>query len=104
MIPPGIAAGLLAGILLRFGIGAFGGAGMDPLLVGALILTYALLRRFTARYAIVGVLIAGIALLLGMGQVSFDSRGPGTGHAGIHAPAFSMTALLSVAFPCSSSR
>ena len=32
MIPPGIAAVLLAGILLRFGIGAFGGAGMDPLL------------------------------------------------------------------------
>lgn len=30
LIPPGIAAGLLAGILLRFGIGAFDGAGVDP--------------------------------------------------------------------------
>ena len=99
MIPPGIAAGLRAGILLRFGIGAFGGAGMDPLLVGGLILTYALLRRFTARYAIVGVLIAGIALLLGMGQVSFGSVALELAMPVFTAPAFSMTALLSVAFP-----
>jgi len=99
MIPPGIAAGLLAGILLRFGIGAFGGAGMDPLLVGTLILTYALLRRFTARYAIVGVLVAGIALLLGMGQVSFGTVALELAMPVFTPPAFSMTALLSVAFP-----
>ena len=29
-IPPGIAAGLLAGILLQFGIGAFAGMSLDP--------------------------------------------------------------------------
>ena len=96
MIPPGIAAGLLAGILLRFGIGAFGGAGMDPLLVGALILTYALLRRFTARYAIVGVLITGVVLLLGLGQVSFDGVALKFALPVLTTPAFSLNALLSL--------
>jgi benzoate transporter len=99
MIPPGIAAGLLAGILLRFGIGAFGGAGIDPFFVGALILAYALLRRFTARYAIVGVLVTGIALLLGLGQVSFASVALKFAVPVWVTPEFSLNALLGVALP-----
>lgn len=99
MIPPGIAAGLLAGILLRFGIGAFGGAGIDPFFVGALILAYALLRRFTARYAIIGVLVTGIALLLGLGQVSFASVALKFAVPVWVTPEFSLNALLGVALP-----
>ncbi len=99
MIPPGIAAGLLAGILLRFGIGAFGGAGIDPFFVGALILAYALLRRFTARYAIVGVLVTGIALLLGLGQVSFASVALKFAVPVWVTPEFSLNTLLGVALP-----
>ncbi|AZD04623.1 benzoate/H(+) symporter BenE family transporter [Pseudomonas chlororaphis] len=99
LIPPGIAAGLLAGILLRFGIGAFDGAGVDPLLVGALLLSYVLLRRFTARYAIVGVLLIGIVLLLGLGQVSFASLELKPALPVPTVPVFSLNALLSVALP-----
>ncbi|WP_095170163.1 benzoate/H(+) symporter BenE family transporter [Pseudomonas sp. Irchel 3H3] len=99
LIPPGIAAGLLAGILLRFGMGAFGGASVDPLLVGVLIVSYGVLRRFTARYAIVGVLLIGIALLLGMGQVSFDRVELSLAAPVWTTPEFSVNALLSVALP-----
>ncbi|UCR82580.1 benzoate/H(+) symporter BenE family transporter [Pseudomonas chlororaphis] len=99
LIPPGIAAGLLAGILLRFGIGAFDGAGVDPLLVGALLLSYVLLRRFTARYAIVGVLLIGIVLLLGLGQVSFAGLELKPALPVLTLPVFSLNALLSVALP-----
>ncbi|AZC53389.1 benzoate/H(+) symporter BenE family transporter [Pseudomonas chlororaphis] len=99
LIPPGIAAGLLAGILLRFGIGAFDGAGVDPLLVGALLLSYVLLRRFTARYAIVGVLLIGIVLLLGLGQVSFAGLELKPAVPVLTLPVFSLNALLSVALP-----
>ncbi|PXX73515.1 benzoate membrane transport protein [Pseudomonas sp. LAMO17WK12:I10] len=99
LIPPGIAAGLLAGILLRFGIGAFDGAGGDPLLVGALLLSYVLLRRFTTRYAIVGVLLIGIVLLLGLGQVSFASLELKPALPVLTVPVFSLNALLSVALP-----
>lgn len=99
MIPSGIAAGLLAGILLRFGMGAFGGAGVDPLLVGALILSYAVLRRFTARYAIIGVLVIAIMLLLGLGQVSFQSVALSLAAPVLTTPAFSLNAVFSVALP-----
>ncbi|CAI8797405.1 benzoate/H(+) symporter BenE family transporter [Pseudomonas sp. IT-P176] len=99
LIPPGIAAGLLAGILLRFGMGAFGSASVDPLLVGVLIVSYGVLRRFTARYAIVGVLLIGIALLLGMGQVSFDRVELSLAAPVWTTPEFSVNALLSVALP-----
>ncbi|WP_025807605.1 benzoate/H(+) symporter BenE family transporter [Pseudomonas chlororaphis] len=99
LIPPGIAAGLLAGILLRFGIGAFDGAGVDPLLVGVLLLSYVLLRRFTARYAIVGVLLIGIVLLLGLGQVSFAGLELKPAVPVLTLPVFSLNALLSVALP-----
>src|SRR5690606_40587506 len=56
LIPPGVAAGLLAGILLQFGIGAFGSMSIDPLLAGLLIVSYVVIKRFTARYAVVGIL------------------------------------------------
>ncbi|MGO4003318.1 benzoate/H(+) symporter BenE family transporter [Pseudomonas fluorescens] len=99
LIPPGIAAGLLAGILLRFGVDAFGGASVDPLLVGVLVLGYGLLRRFTARYAIVGVLLMGILLLLGLRQVSFAGVALGLAEPLWTTPQFSLKALLSVAIP-----
>ena len=99
LIPPGIAAGLLAGILLRFGVDAFGGASVDPLLVGVLVLGYGLLRRFTARYAIVGVLLMGILLLLGLGQVSFAGVELSLAEPLWTTPQFSLKALLSVAIP-----
>src|SRR5699024_4789846 len=63
LIPTGVAAGLLAGILLQFGIGAFGSMSIDPLLVGFLIIVYVVLRRFTARYAVVGILVLGLIFL-----------------------------------------
>jgi len=84
---------------LRFGMGAFGGASVDPLLVGVLIVSYGVLRRFTARYAIVGVLLIGIVLLLGMGQVSFDSVELSLAAPVWTTPEFSVNALLSVALP-----
>lgn len=76
LIPPGIASGLLAGILLQFGISAFGGAKVDSLLVIVLFAGYIVLRRFTSRYAIVGILAIGLIYLICMGkQTSVRSIG-----------------------------
>jgi benzoate membrane transport protein len=60
LIPAGIAAGLLAGILLQFGIKAFGGMSVDPTLAGLLIVAYVVLKRMSARYAVVGILVLGL--------------------------------------------
>lgn len=99
LIPPGIASGLLAGILLQFGISAFGGAKVDPLLVIVLFTTYILLRRFTSRYAIVGILVIGLIYLISMGQIDFSNVKLAIASPVFVAPVFSLHAVLGVALP-----
>lgn len=99
LIPPSVAAGLLAGILLKFGIGAFGGMSIDPGLVGLLIVAYVVLKRFTARYAVVGILGLGLAFLLTQGRVDFSGLELQFAAPVFTRPEFSLDALLSVALP-----
>lgn len=99
LIPPGVAAGLLAGILLQFGIGAFGGMNIDPMLVGLLIAAYILLKRFTARYAVVGILAVGLVVLLIQGRLDMSGLGLQLAAPVFTRPEFSLNALLSVALP-----
>ncbi|WP_372025294.1 benzoate/H(+) symporter BenE family transporter [Tistrella mobilis] len=99
LIPPGVAAGLLAGILLQFGIGAFGGMSIDPLLAGLLILAYVTIKRFTARYAVVGILVLGLGFLLIQGRVDLEGLELAIAAPVFTLPAFSLNALLSVALP-----
>lgn len=99
LIPPGIASGLLAGILLQFGIGAFGGASIDPLLVAVLIVAYVALKRICARYAVVGILALGLAFLLMQGRVDLSELKLEFAAPVFTAPEFSLNALLSVALP-----
>jgi len=99
LIPPGIASGLLAGILLPFGIGAFGGASVDPLLVGLLIVAYVVLKRFAARYAVVGILVIGLAFLLVQDRVDLSGLTLEFASPVFTLPQFSLNALLSVALP-----
>lgn len=99
LIPPGVAAGLLAGILLQFGIGAFDGMSIDPLLVGLLVIVYVAFKRFTARYAVVGILVLGLAFLLIQDRVDLSGLTLTLATPVFTMPAFSLNALLSVALP-----
>lgn len=99
LIPPGVAAGLLAGILLQFGIGAFSGMSIDPLLAGLLIVAYVVLKRFTARYAVVGILVLGLAFLLIQDRVDLSGLTLKLASPVFTMPEFSLNALLSVALP-----
>ncbi|QPO23588.1 benzoate/H(+) symporter BenE family transporter [Pseudomonas sp. Y39-6] len=99
LIPPGIAAAMLAGILLQFGIGAFGGMSLDPVLVGVLIAAYVGLKRFTARYAVVGILLLGLGFLLVQGRVDLSGLSLQLAAPVFTRPEFSLNALLSVALP-----
>ncbi len=65
-IPRPLAAGLLAGVLLEFGLGVFHALTGSPLLVGSMLLSLLLARRLAPRYAValsfgVGVLVAVLA-------------------------------------------
>ena len=99
LIPPAIAAALLAGILLQFGIGAFGGASADPVLVGLLTGSYLILKRFTARYAIVGILLIGLGWLLLRGEVDLSGLSLKLASPVLTLPVFSLNAALSLALP-----
>ncbi|MBF6623343.1 MAG: benzoate/H(+) symporter BenE family transporter [Pseudomonas stutzeri] len=99
LIPPGVAAGLLAGILLQFGIKAFAGLSIDPLLAGLLIVTYVVLKRFTARYAVVGILVLGLVFLLIQDRVNLTGLELKLAAPVFTLPVFSLNALLSVALP-----
>lgn len=99
LIPNGIAAGLLAGILLQFGIGAFGGMTLDPKLAGLLILAYLIIKRFSARYAVVGILILGLSFLLLEHRVDLSGLKLELAAPVFTMPVFTLNALLSVALP-----
>lgn len=99
LIPAGVAAGLLAGILLQFGIGAFGGVNGEPLLAGLLIVAYIVLKRFSARYAVVGILVLGLAFLLTQGRIDLSGLQLQFAAPRLTMPVFSLNALLSVALP-----
>ncbi|WP_312233090.1 benzoate/H(+) symporter BenE family transporter [Stutzerimonas nitrititolerans] len=99
LIPPGVAAGLLAGILLQFGIGAFGGMSIDPRLAGLLIVAYVVLKRLTTRYAVVGILVLGLVFLLIQGRVDLSGLQLTLAAPVFTLPAFSLSALLSLALP-----
>lgn len=99
LIPPGVAAGLLAGILLQFGIKAFGGVGVDPILAGLLIGTYVILKRFTTRYAVPGILICGLVFLVAQDRIDLTVLTFQLAAPVFTMPVFSLNALLSVALP-----
>lgn len=63
-IPRGIAAAMLAGILLRFGTEVFTSIGTSPLLVLAMLCTFLVVKRLWARYAIASVMAIGMALAI----------------------------------------
>ena len=98
-IPPSIASGLLAGILLQFGIGAFSSISVDPFLAIMLFLIYLLAKRISARYAVVSVLVFGFIFLLLQARIDFSGFTLQLASPVFTAPEFSVNALLSVALP-----
>ncbi len=99
LIPPGIASGLLAGILLQFGIGAFSSVSVDPVLVGTLIAAYVVLKRVSARYAVIGILMIGLFLLLMQGRVDLSDLELKLAAPVFTMPEFSLNATLSIELP-----
>ncbi|HJE03925.1 Inner membrane protein YdcO [Aliarcobacter thereius] len=99
LIPPGIASGLLAGILLQFGIAAFLNMSITPVLAISLFIIYLLTKRFSPRYAIVSVLVFGFIILTLQSQVNFAGFEFKLAYPLFTEPTFSMNATLSVALP-----
>jgi benzoate membrane transport protein len=98
-IPKGVASGMMAGILLQFGLNAFKAIGSLPLLTCGMIAAYLLFRRTLPRFCIVLLLVAGIALAVATGQTHFANLELRLAVPQFIAPAWSWHATLSLALP-----
>ena len=98
-IPQAIAAALLAGVLARFGLDAVGAVKTAPLLVCAMVLVFLLGRRLWPRYAVPGVLLAGIAVAALQGRLDTGTIVWELAMPVWTAPQFSVGALMGVALP-----
>jgi benzoate membrane transport protein len=98
-IPQAIAAALLAGVLARFGLDAVLAASSAPVLVLAMTLAYLVGRRWWPRYAVPGVLLAGIAVALAQGRLRLSEVDWGWALPVWTTPEFTVAAFVSLAVP-----
>lgn len=98
-IPLAVAAALLAGVLARFGLDAVLTVKSAPELVLVMAAAYLLGRRFWARYAVPGVLLAGVAVAALQGRLHLDAVEWAWAAPVWTAPHFSLAALVGVGLP-----
>ncbi len=98
-IPKGVASGMMAGILLPFGLNAFKAIGSLPLLSGGMIIAYLLFRRMLPRYCIVLLLATGALLAWAGGLTHFDGFTVELARPQFIAPSWSWASTFSLALP-----
>ena len=98
-IPMAIASALLAGVLAKFGLQAFGAASTEPLLVIAMLLAYLVGRRWLPRYAVILVLAVGIAICLARGQLDFSGVDATLTVPVFVMPEWNLAAIISLGLP-----
>jgi len=69
-IPQDVAAGMMAGILLQFGLGLFTATDTMPMIVFGMLMVFLIAKRLVPRYAMVWVLISGVVLSLFLGKMN----------------------------------
>jgi benzoate membrane transport protein len=98
-IPVPLASGMLAGVLLRFGLDAFVAMKTQLALGLAMFAFYLVGRRLWPRYAVVGVLALGVAIAQARGLLHLDAVRLELARPIFTAPTFSVSALFGVAIP-----
>ncbi len=98
-IPMPIASALLAGVLTRFGLDAFVALKSAFTLVLLMLVAYLVGRRLWARYAVPGVLAAGVAYAAAIGQLHLGTVQWGLTLPVFTAPEFTWRATVSLALP-----
>ena len=99
LLPAPIVLGMLAGILIRFGISAFNAIPEAPLIVLPMIVIYFVLRRRNFRAPAVITLVVGLLLAALTGAIHLDSFALTLTAPELTSPTFSIQALLGLALP-----
>ncbi len=98
-VPRPLAAAMLAGILVRFGMDAFGSMQTQPLLEGVMLANWLIARVVLPRYTVPLALMAGIACAAVLGLLRLDALDWTPATPVFMAPEFSWQAFVGVAIP-----
>ena len=99
LVPASLAAAMLGGVLLTFGLDLFVSVNSQPLIVGTMILSYLLLRHRVPRYVIPVSLLLGTALAASAGLLQFEDLSWQLATPVLMIPSFSLTSLLGIGLP-----
>ena len=98
-IPMAIAAALLAGVLTRFALDATLAARSQPLLIVGMAAAFLAGRRWWPRYAVPGVLLAGVVLAAAEGLLHLGGISWGLAQPVWVTPQFNLHALVGLGLP-----
>ncbi|MEH6413475.1 benzoate/H(+) symporter BenE family transporter [Pseudomonas sp. CGJS7] len=98
-LPTSLASGMLAGVLLRFGLNVFTSMEQRFWLVGAMFLSWLLARRWSPRYAVVITLGIGVAIAAVQGELHLERLSLALATPIWITPKFSLAAIIGVAVP-----
>ncbi len=98
-IPVSLASGMLGGVLLRFGLDAFGSVKTQPVLVLAMLAVYLFARRWFSRYAVILTLLVGIGIAAGSGLLRAEGLSLQVAKPVFILPTFSFAAIIGIALP-----
>lgn len=99
IIPHTLAAAMLAGVLLRFGLQAFSHLEGHFMLCGSMLLAWLVAKAFAPRYAIVATLLVGSVAAWVGGDVVTDNLAFRVVLPEFIAPKFTFTTLVSIGLP-----
>lgn len=98
-IPVSLASGMLAGVLLRFGLDVFVAMQTRLGMALAMFVVYLVTRRFSPRYAVIATLLVGVAIAGAGGHMHWAELRLELARPVWVTPELSWTALLGIALP-----
>lgn len=98
-IPLSLASGMLAGVLLRFGLDVFVSLQHALAMVLSMCVVYLLGRRFLPRYAVILALVVGTVIAAVQGQLHFERFAFAVALPVWIEPSFSLSAMVGIALP-----
>ena len=98
-IPVSLASGMLAGVLLRFGLDVFVSMQTQLGLALAMFVTYLCGRRLFPRYAVIATLLVGIAIAAAIGLLHVEGVRLQWARPVFTLPALSLASLFGIALP-----
>jgi benzoate membrane transport protein len=98
-IPVPIASGMLAGVLLRFGLVLFTATSTELALALGIFVAYLAARRLSPRYAVIAALLVGIAIALTQGLLQVNAVRLALARPIWVTPRFTTGAVVGVALP-----